>query len=246
MKIVHISDTHKLHDEIIVPECDVLIHSGDIGGRTNLKELKSFLNWFDKQPAAYKIFIAGNHDGVLSKDLTLDDNYHLSEVGKMMSKTEYEQGQELIQEYKNINYLLNTGVWIGGLHFWGSPYTPSFHRRNWWFNRDRGEEISKEWAKIPSDVHVLITHGPPYGIMDYVENKRMENDYDNHVGCGDLLGVIKKRLLNLKLNCFGHLHYSYGIMGQYVSNTRYVLFSNGSVVDEEYNIVGKNPLIINI
>jgi predicted phosphodiesterase len=41
MKLVHISDTHgaKHHTKLIIPECDVLIHSGDLGGRTTLFEL---------------------------------------------------------------------------------------------------------------------------------------------------------------------------------------------------------------
>ena len=30
----------------------------------------------------------------------------------------------------------------------------------------RGAELKKEWAKIPSDVDVLMTHTPPFEIMD--------------------------------------------------------------------------------
>ena len=60
MDIIHISDTHGIL-KIKIPKCDVLIHSGDIGSRTNIKELKLFLNWFSKQPAKIKLFTAGNH-----------------------------------------------------------------------------------------------------------------------------------------------------------------------------------------
>ena len=59
MKIVHISDTHgsKYHNKLEIPECDVLIHSGDVGGRTNLFELQSFIIWFLEQSATIKIFV---------------------------------------------------------------------------------------------------------------------------------------------------------------------------------------------
>ncbi len=53
---------------------------------------------------------------------------------------------------------------IEGLKFYGSPWQPTFH--NWAFNLDRGEEIKKVWDKIPNDTDVLITHGPPFGILD--------------------------------------------------------------------------------
>jgi len=59
MRLVHISDTHgkKYHNNLIIPECDVLVHTGDIGGRTTCFELVEFLEWFNKQPAKIKIFI---------------------------------------------------------------------------------------------------------------------------------------------------------------------------------------------
>lgn len=39
LKIVHISDTHGKHEQVKVPPCDILIHTGDIGGRTGTFEL---------------------------------------------------------------------------------------------------------------------------------------------------------------------------------------------------------------
>ena len=152
-----------------------------------------------------------------------------------------------MDKYKDIVYLNNTDYVYKGVKFYGSPIPPSFHRYNWAFNADRGEEISKYWARIPSDVDVLITHGPPYGILDTIpEDFKKSYDEDIHRGCEDLLGVIKKRLLNLKLHCFGHLHNSYGVVCEPVSNTRNILFSNGSVINEYYELIAKNPLIITI
>ena len=245
MKICHISDTHgaKFHCQLSIHECDVLIHSGDLGGRTSLAELNEFLIWFEKQPAKVKIFIAGNHDITLDK--TWPDKVK-DPIGQVLAVQSYLDAKELITKY-NVKYLENTDYVYEGVKFYGSPFTPSFHKDYWAFNADRGEEISKYWARIPSDVNVLITHGPAYGYLDTIpENYKQTPDEDIHRGCGDLKKTLNKRLLQLKLHCFGHLHNSYGVVLEPVSNTRNVLFSNGSVLDEQYNLVVKQPLIITI
>lgn len=249
MRIVHISDTHRIgHGKLTIPECDLLLHTGDIGGRTDIKELTEFLIWFERQPAEEKIFIAGNHDVVLDKPHLLSGWNDVSKTTQLIMKQQHEDAMELIEEY-DVKYLCNTDYVYDGVKIFGSPYTPSFHRKNGWaFNADRGEEILKQWAKIPSDTDVLITHGPPYGILDEIPEKYLEieeND-DIHRGCKDLIGVIKKRLLALKLVCFGHIHDQVGIVLKSVSNSRRVLFSNGAVLTNDYTQLVINPLIITI
>jgi Icc-related predicted phosphoesterase len=246
MKIVHISDSHspKYHSKLIIPECDVLIHSGDIGGRTTNLELFEFLSWFDAQPAKKKIWIAGNHDICLDIKWA---NFPIDPIINDVRIQVYKEAKAMLDKYPGITYLENTDYVYEGIKFYGSPITPSFHRQNWAFNADRGEEIKKYWARIPSDVNVLITHGPPYGIMDTIPLKYKQTpDEDIHRGCQDLLNVIKKRLINLELHCFGHLHNHYGVIKHPVSNSREILFSNGSILNEDYTQIVIKPLIINL
>lgn len=247
LKIVHISDTHgaKGHTHVIVPECDVLIHSGDIGGRTNLYELTEFLVWFEKQPARKKIWVAGNHDLILDRKWVERKKGEMDSVASMILEEQYQQVAAVLAAY-DVNYLQDTDYVFEGIKFYGSPYTPSFHREHWAFNADRGKEINKVWAKIPSDTHVLITHGPCYGILDEVGNKYLLPGEDKHRGCEDLLDVIKNRLLHLKLHCSGHIHDNVGIVLKNVSNRRRVMFSNGAVLTNDYTQLVTNPLIINI
>lgn len=246
MKIVHLSDTHgpKWHTRVNIPTCDVLVHSGDIGGRTDLMELAEFLIWFEKQPATKKIWIGGNHD------LCLDKRWAMSRpdrVMQMLAHQRYMDALGLIENY-DVKYLMNTDYVFEGVKFWGSPYSPSFHREHWAFNADRGEEIRKIWAKIPTDVNVLITHTPPYGILDMIPQSYLEfnEGTDLHRGCSDLMDVIKRRLTKLKLHCFGHIHDQVGCVYEHVSNQRRALFSNGAVVSNTGDLLVPNPLNITI
>lgn len=247
MKIVHISDTHgpKGHTLVTVPPCDVLIHSGDIGGRTNLFELTEFLIWFEKQPATKKIWIAGNHDLILDSDWVNRKKKEMDSVAGMILEQQHSQVQGILNAY-NVTYLKDSEFVVDGVKFYGSPYTPSFHRAHWAFNADRGKEITKIWAKIPSDTNVLITHGPVYGILDEVEKKYLSLGEDKHRGCNDLLNVIKSRLFDLQLHCSGHIHDNVGITLKAVSNRRRVLFSNGAVLTNDYTQLITKPLIIEI
>lgn len=62
LKVVALSDTHARHRTLSVPACDVLVHAGDACNLGNKEQLKDFFDWYQTQPARYKIFVAGNHD----------------------------------------------------------------------------------------------------------------------------------------------------------------------------------------
>ncbi|KPQ00245.1 metallophosphatase domain-containing protein [Marinobacter sp. HL-58] len=179
MRLVCISDTHSMHRQVTVPDGDILIHAGDCLGVGTLDELEDLDNWFSEQPHRHKILIAGNHDWCL--------------------QDEPAEAEALI---RNAIYLRDSGVEIEGLKFWGSPWTPVFF--DWAFNLPRGEAIAERWAQIPADTDILITHGPPAGILDQVITA---NDSQS-VGCDDLTGELKR--LDLRVHVFGHIHESYG------------------------------------
>lgn len=246
MTICHISDTHGSHEKIQVPICDVLIHSGDAGERAlTLNEFNAFLIWFDAQPAVKKIYVAGNHDHVMSKSWM----NHLAEndpVAGLIGKQQYQDARKLLEQYPNIKYLENKDYVYQGIKFYGSPYSPTFHPDRWCFNANRGETLAGIWGKIPSDVDVLITHTPPFGVLDYVETLSEEETSHNR-GCEDLMAVIKKRLFKLKLHAYGHIHQNYGYVNVPISRSRRGFFSNGAVLTHNTkNALITKPMIINI
>ncbi len=181
MKIVCISDTHGLHEKIVLPEGDMIIHAGDCTNFGSTAQVIEFLEWFSKLDYKYKIFIAGNHDW-------------------FFEEREESLVYGVLDLYPEIIYLEDSGVTIENIKIWGSPYQPEFF--SWAFNRKRGEEIKEHWNQIPDDTDILITHGPPMRIMD--ETLTYEN-----VGCEDLLSAVNR--IEPKYHIFGHIHNGYGI-----------------------------------
>lgn len=243
MKIVHISDTHgeRSHSKLEIPKCDLLIHTGDIGGRTSPVEVYEFVKWFSKQPAKHKVFIAGNHDICLDVNFKTEDK----ELNDIHTK-QYKDSQKIIEKFSDVIYLKNSGCEIEGYKIWGSPYSPSFYRQHWAFNADRGPEIAAIWDKIPDDTDILLTHGPSFGMLDWVPRSMATSwNINGHVGCEDLDHTIKYRLTELKLHCYGHIHSNTAIRS-YTQDNRRIRSSNGAVLDNDYELILTEPLIINL
>jgi len=232
MILCFISDTHgsKFHSKLQIPDCDVVIHSGDIGGRTNASELSEFLNWFEKLPAKKKIWTGGNHDLILDKDW-VDRQAYNNVISGMIAQQLYDEGQKILKEFDTV-YLLNSGFEYEGIKFWGSPYSPSFHRQYWAFNADRGEEIKRHWDLIPDDTDVLITHTPLKHILD-----RCAND-GFHAGCEELNIIVNQK--QYAVHASGHIHEGYGT---HLQNK--TLCINASVLNESYELKNK-PVLVEI
>lgn len=188
MKIVAISDTHEQHDQLILPDGDVLIHAGDITYRGALGALDAFATWFKKQPHKHKIVVAGNHDLCF-------ESWNGSMHGATNKQDARRQQAIEIMEWSGAKYLQHERYEIDGVRFFGSPYTPQFF--DWAFMLPRGERILEKWKQIPVDTDVLITHGPAYGFGDV-------NEASEHIGCEMLRRRIEE--VRPKHHIFGHCH----------------------------------------
>ena len=71
MKLVCISDTHNFHEQIAVPDGDVLIHSGDATVNGTIPEIIAFNEWFAGQRHPHKVLVSGNHDWLYFLDNSL-------------------------------------------------------------------------------------------------------------------------------------------------------------------------------
>lgn len=218
LKIIAISDSHNKHEYMRIPDGDILIHSGDATMLGTYIELSDFINWFGNLPHKHKIWVAGNHDW------GMDNN------GKDFLKWCQRRGRTLIDltnikiaiemECKKygIHLLDKSGIEIDGIKIWGAPDNPQFG--GWAFNRNN-TELTQIWKGIPDDTNILITHAPPYGILDVT----MEGDM---VGDVPLLKRLNT-LPDLKLHVFGHIHESAGI-----KEVNGITHINASMLDRYY------------
>ena len=206
VKVVFISDTHNHKiDPKDMPEGDLLIHSGDCSGRGSVADISKFNAWLGSIKSKYKkiIFVPGNHDFLFQHQPTL-----------------------AIEIMTNCEVLINKGCEFQGLKIWGSPITPTFGY--WAFMRDRGSEIAEVWETIPKDTDILITHGPPFGILDGIPTIRGGYNFVEHVGCRALLEKVKE--IKPKIHCFGHIHEAHG-----TTKKHGITFINASIMDGDYS-----------
>lgn len=209
-KIVCISDTHCRR--LKLPEGDILIHSGDWSGRGDQSETEDFIRWMEEVEGNYKaiVVVPGNHDRWVMAN-TPEAKKKFKDAGIIFLEDEYN--------------------FVEGLHFYGMPWTPIFGR--WaYMSDDRGRAL--RCGAIQSPVDVLVTHGPPYGIMDEVL------DWNKHqfrnVGCPHILEAVKR--VKPKLHTFGHIHEGSGI---HVFDT--TLMTNASIMDKLYNPVNAPKIV---
>lgn len=227
------SDLHGfLPDPLDIPEADLLIIAGDIApdhpigmrARYGLNDNGAayqaewldgeFRRWLDRVIPRVKRVIAiwGNHDFV-------------GEPNRF--------GVEPPALQREVQFLNDETVEIDGVRIHGTPWVPGLPR---WAFHGSEEFLQARAESIPSDLDILISHGPPYGTADFVAPQFGSLN----VGDRALAGALGS--LNPKLFICGHIHEQYG---QHVDRDSGVPVWNVSYVDENY-VPGNAPFIINI
>lgn len=197
---------------------DLLIVAGDLTANDSPLQLYNFTEWLKLQPYKKKICIAGNHDNLLFN----------SKAFKGPESPLY------------FDYLCDSGTEFEGLKIWGSPWTKTFEGMNPHckaFTVDTEDELMDKWEMIPEKVDILITHSPPYGILDGIDDSHDGTLF--HVGSKTLYGWLQY-VERPKLHVFGHIHEGYGQGEWFVGyNDIPVISVNASHVNEYYQPVNK-------
>jgi len=118
------------------------------------------------------------------------------------------------------HYLCHSGVEIENVNFWGVPLFVDDALKD-----GRTEQIM---AQIPENTDVLVSHSPPFGILDFDDNI--------NYGCPDLLKVVER--ISPRYHLFGHIHANHGI--QKIGQTTFV---NSAIMNEMYEFVNKPKLL---
>lgn len=214
--IVCISDTHNYAPKGELPAGDVLIHAGDFTTTGLQVQVDAFLYWFRKQPHAVKVFIPGNHETTLHADF-YERHWRVFHNKKQDVDVIRSRIALLAPDVIFLDGITTKHVVLpNGVKLYGSPWTPEFN--NWAFGYDHDVDV---WNDIPEGTDVVVTHGPPYGILDKCEDGRS-------VGCPFLREHILERV-HPKLHVFGHIHHSHGACA--VGGTQFV---NASMCTEDY------------
>jgi Icc-related predicted phosphoesterase len=206
MRCVAISDTHNRAEGVAIPSGDVLLHAGDLTMRGTDAELLRSARWLSTLRPRYRAIVAipGNHD------LGMED--------------EAARGhwRDVFAEH-GVTLLSDEACTVEGVNLYGSPWQPWF--LDWGFNfpRDDGGAAARAtWAKIPDDTDLLLTHGPPHGILD-----QTYGGVDTRAGCPHLLAAVRARP-RIRAHVFGHIHEGYG-----QKRVGGVLFVNAATCDRE-------------
>jgi len=207
MKFIAISDTHGYHRELTLPKGDAIIHAGDFCHYGSHNHGYDFLAWYKDLDFEHKLLIGGNHD---------------------FFAAEYpDKFKEVLP--KEITYLNDSGTTINGIKIWGSPVQPDLV--GWAFGKERGAAMKAHWDLIPTDIDLLITHTPAFGILDKATSGKA-------LGCEELTKKLEK--LTLKVHIFGHVHASYG--EKVIGTTKFI---NASNINSSKGLVNK-PIIFDL
>lgn len=142
----------------------------------SLSAIEDFNDWLGEFPHSVKICVPGNHEFFLANDLSR---------------------RSLLN---NAIVVINGSVDLYGLKIWGAPVTPLVNAA---FGVPSAEDRRRLYAKIPRNADILVTHGPPYGVLDTAPHSGF------HSGCRELLDAVMR--IRPKLHVFGHVHSAHGI-----------------------------------
>ena len=208
MRLVIISDTHGKHEELGVLSGDVLIHCGDFcdGFKVDEAALRRIDDWFARQSFSLIMCVGGNHD--------------------FAAEERFCRGRTV---FENAVYLQDSSHSFHGVSFYGAPWVPML--AGWAFYLP-DPEISERWRLIPAQTDVLITHTPPWRILDSPRVATV------HAGCPHLRTRVED--VSPRIHCFGHNHASHGRR-----DTPSTTFLNASVIGVDYHVTN-SPFVIEL
>lgn len=205
MRIVAFADTHGRFPT--VPPGDVVICAGDFTNFGDKKAILEFYEWFGNLPHNHKLLVYGNHEITTDKRKIKTSPFMTfkDDTGNWVDKVPPSAVTPGPPEDRIT--LLHGGavVEIDGVTFWGHPGipppepgdTPCYYNAHQLETHDESEAL---WKTCPK-VDVLVTHAPPYGILDISRGKHLGNEE---------MRIAVEDWIKPRYHIFGHIHESAG------------------------------------
>lgn len=219
-RLLILADTHGRKDIGIKPDptYDLAIHCGDLTQESKISEFRSTLELLRNIPAPVKVVIAGNHEITLEEEMYRkhllaagveptdpDATREYGEIGearRMLLAAAKEDGIVFLEEGTHTLRLPNGAsptVYV-------NPWTPRRKKEGslgsseagWAYQYDASDSHTR--FRSPQAADIYITHGPPEGLLDYVDRGR--------AGCPALFKSVCQ--VRPQLHCFGHIHPGWG------------------------------------
>ncbi|QSS59633.1 serine/threonine phosphatase [Histoplasma capsulatum] len=204
-----LSDTHS-QEFTIDTEADVAIHCGDLTEGSTLEEFHSAIKLLTDLKAPLKLVIPGNHDFTLDiplfkKRVELQLKYldaalikraygDFGEARQLFNSDAATSAGIVFLEEGTHSFDLRNGA---SLTVFASPSTPS-QGGGWAFQYPLR---SGHTFEISNTVDLVMTHGPPKGILDHT----LSGDSAGSTLVFEALARARPRL-----HCFGHIHERWG------------------------------------
>lgn len=216
VRFLIMSDTHDIGLPSDLPECDVLLHCGDLTECGTPSSISDSLQALSQVKAELKLVIAGNHEISLDKKYWLGEGGSEADVGEAHAlispepESKASRSRVTFLSEGTYRFTLSSGATF---RVFASPYTPGSGTSAFQYpsNEDRFNFAGSApaWAKnvgtatsiIPDNVNIFMTHGPPKYILDATAN-------GESAGCEHLRRAVER--VKPRLHCFGHIHKSYG------------------------------------
>lgn len=202
-KLAFVSDTHKkqgrITETLIKARADVLVHSGDFCEyHGTLSETGDFIDWCSmllrKGYVKHVVVVAGNHDEIL--DETCPRIRRDWPDGPRMARERFQRA--------GIAYLQDSGARVAGLDFYGSPWVSECG--DFAFQYKTPGEDDRIFNHVRGPLDVLVTHDPPYGVLDHMTRANGETEL---VGSKALRRAIER--VKPRIHAFGHIHPHHGL-----------------------------------
>jgi Icc-related predicted phosphoesterase len=180
-----LSDTHNQHRKLPLPHngADVLLHCGDWSNwKTSSKNTEDFNKWLGELGSTFKrkIVVGGNHELCCSK-LSVD------RVRKeLITNAEYyTTGSQNITHESGLKIFLSPSTLSRNLTYRANAFAKT------------SDLLREEFDQCPVDVDILVTHSPPYGILD-------RHKKGHRMGSMVLWDTVRRVLPTVHV--FGHCH----------------------------------------
>jgi Icc-related predicted phosphoesterase len=212
-----ISDTHCLHRDVKVPQCDYLIHSGDITDYGEPDVMNDFMNWLRELKATGTvrkecIVVPGNHDVTLYPEFLERHSWRYFWDTEVVDKI----------ETKDVIILRDRGVELDGIRIYGSPWVRPVCQ--WAYC---SANLKDKFDRIPNNTDILITHSPAFSKGD-----------NSTFGSHELFDRVQ--IVKPLVHVMGHVHFAYGIIND---QTTYI---NAALANSSATKIVNRPIIFDL